>query len=82
MQGKTLLEVKTNAKGHLSRPSDPYYFWMVKVEASHPLAITSNSEVVTNDEDASAVSANYYGILQKIIEYKFGGAKELKVMFF
>jgi hypothetical protein len=25
--------------------------------------------------------ANYYGILQNIIEYAFGGAKELRVVF-
>jgi hypothetical protein len=32
--------------------------------------------------DASGVTTNYYGVLQKITEYTFGGAKELKVVFF
>jgi hypothetical protein len=42
-----------------------YCFRMVKLEASHPLAATSNKEVVTSAEDASGVSVNYYGVLQK-----------------
>jgi hypothetical protein len=53
-----------------------------KLEASHPLAATTNSKVVANGEDAIGLAAYYYGILQKILEYMFGGAKELKVMFF
>jgi hypothetical protein len=54
---------------------------MAKLEASHPLAATTNSRVVTKSEDASGLAADYYGILQKILEYMFGGAKELKVVF-
>jgi hypothetical protein len=53
----------------------------VQLESSHPLAATTNNGVVANSEDASRLVANYYGILQKIIEYKFGGNKELKVVF-
>jgi hypothetical protein len=53
----------------------------VQLESSHPLAATTNSGVVANSEDASRLVANYYGILQKIIEYKFGGNKELNVVF-
>jgi hypothetical protein len=49
-----------------------YHFWTASLEASHPLAATCNSGVV----------ANYYGVLQKIIEYTFRGTKELKVVFF
>jgi hypothetical protein len=59
-----------------------YHFWMVKLEASRPLAATCNNGVVTSGEDASGVAADYYGVLQKIIEYAFGGTKELKVVFF
>jgi hypothetical protein len=54
----------------------------VKLEVSHLLAATTNSGVVANGEDASGLAANYYGVLQKILEFTFGGAKELKVMFF
>jgi hypothetical protein len=57
-----------------------YHFRMVKLEASHPLASTANSGVVANGEDASGLAADYYGVLQKIIEYTFGGTKELKVI--
>jgi hypothetical protein len=59
-----------------------YHFRIVKLEASHPLATTTNSGVVANSEDASGLVADYYGVLQKIIEYTFGGSKELKVVFF
>jgi hypothetical protein len=59
-----------------------YRFQMVKLEASRPLAAKTNSGVVTSDENTSGLAVDYYGILQKIIEYKFGGTKELKVVFF
>jgi hypothetical protein len=55
---------------------------MVKLEASHPLAATTNSGVVTSGEDATGHVTNYCGILQNIIEYTFSGTKELKVVFF
>jgi hypothetical protein len=59
-----------------------YRFWTAKLEASRPLAATCNSGVVTSGEDASGVATDYYGVLQKNIEYTFGGTKELKVVFF
>jgi hypothetical protein len=59
-----------------------YHFRTVKLEASHPLVATFNNGVVTSGKDASRVAADYYSVLQKIIEYMFGGTKELKVVFF
>jgi hypothetical protein len=59
-----------------------YHFRMAKLEARHPLAATTNSGVVANGKDTSGLAADYYGVLQKIIEYTFGGNKELKVLFF
>jgi hypothetical protein len=59
-----------------------YRFWMTKLEASHPLDATINNGVVANGEDASELAVDYYGVLQKIIEYTFGGNKELNVVFF
>jgi hypothetical protein len=59
-----------------------YRFRMVKLEASCPLAATTNSGVVANSEDASGLATDYHGIHKKIIEYIFGGNKELKVVFF
>jgi hypothetical protein len=59
-----------------------YRFWTVKLQVSHPLAATINSGLVANDEDDSGLAADYYVILQKIIEYTFSGTKELKVVFF
>jgi hypothetical protein len=54
----------------------------VKLEASRPLAATTSNGVVANSEDTSGLVADYYGVLQKIIEYTFGGNKELRVVFF
>jgi hypothetical protein len=59
-----------------------YHFRAAKLEASRPLAATCNNGVVTSGKDASGVTTDYYGILQKNIEYTFGGTKELKVVFF
>jgi hypothetical protein len=59
-----------------------YRFQTVKLEASHPLAATTNNEVVTSGEDATGHVTDYSGILQNIVEYMFSGAKELKVAFF
>jgi hypothetical protein len=50
-------------------------FWTAKLEASHPLAATSNSGVVTSAEDASGVSADYYGVLQKLLNINLGAPK-------
>jgi hypothetical protein len=59
-----------------------YHFQTVKLEASHSLAATTNSGVVTSGENATGQVTDYYDILQNIVEYTFGGAKELRVVFF
>jgi hypothetical protein len=59
-----------------------YHFQMAKLEASRPLAATTNNGLVTSGEDGSIHVTDYYDILQNIVEYTFSGAKELKVMFF
>jgi hypothetical protein len=40
-----------------------YRIWTVKLEASRPLAATTNNIVVANGEDASGLAADYYGVL-------------------
>jgi hypothetical protein len=52
-----------------------YHFWAVKLEASHPLAATTNNVLVTSGEDATGHITDYYNILQNTVEYTFGGAK-------
>jgi hypothetical protein len=59
-----------------------YYFQTVELDVSRSLAATTNNGVVANSEDASGLAADYYDVLQKIIEYTFGGNKEPKVVFF
>jgi hypothetical protein len=59
-----------------------YYFRMAKLEASYPLAATTNNRLVTSGEDVTGHVTDYYDILQNIVEYTFDDAKELKVVFF
>jgi hypothetical protein len=40
-----------------------YRFWTAKLEASCPLATTTNIGVVANGEDASGLAGDYYGVL-------------------
>jgi hypothetical protein len=59
-----------------------FHFRTVKLEASRPLAATTNSGVVTTSSNGSGDIFDYYGVLENIIEYTFGGDKKLKVVFF
>jgi hypothetical protein len=60
-----------------------FRFRTAKLEASRPLAATSNSGVVTTSSDANGDVYDYYGVLQNIYEYTFGGDKpDMKVVFF
>jgi hypothetical protein len=59
-----------------------YHFQTVKLEASHPLATAANNGVVTTGEYATGHVTDYCSILQNIIEFTFGGAKELRIVFF
>jgi hypothetical protein len=43
---------------------------------------TTNSGVVMRAIDVEGRKTNYYGIINKIIEFSFVGNKELKVVFF
>jgi hypothetical protein len=47
-----------------------------------PLAATTNSGVVMREIDAEGHKTNYYGIINKILEFSFAGNKEFKVVFF
>jgi hypothetical protein len=53
-----------------------YHFWTEKLEASHPLATTTNSGVVISEKDATRHVTDYYDILQNIFEYTFSGARD------
>jgi hypothetical protein len=66
---RQLAHSQVNPLEYIRYDINGYRFRTVKLEASNPLATTSNSEVVTSDEDASGVATDYFGVLQKIIEY-------------
>jgi hypothetical protein len=57
-------------------------FQIEKLEVSRPVADTTNSGVVISGEDVIGHVTDYYGILQNIVHYTFGGSKELRVVFF
>jgi hypothetical protein len=76
----SLGQVKTLEYSHYD--INGYHFRAAILEASHPLAATTNSRLVISGEDATSHVTDYYDILQNIVEYTFDGAKELKVVFF
>jgi hypothetical protein len=49
---------------------------------NRPLVAITNIRLVTSGEDSIGHITDYYDILQNIVEYTFGDAKELKVAFF
>ena len=59
-----------------------FCFRSTRFEDDHPLAATANSGVVTRAVDDEGKVTNYYGVINDIIEYKFFGDKQLKVVFF
>ena len=71
-----------NARKFSRYDVNEFRFRTAKLEATRPMAATCNSGVVTKACDAKQQVINYYGILQNVIEYTFGGTKELKVVFF
>jgi hypothetical protein len=58
-----------------------YHFHIPKLKASHSLASTTNSGLITSGEDATDHIIDYCGIPPNTVEYMFSGAKELKVVF-
>jgi hypothetical protein len=59
-----------------------FRFSSTTFEALRPLAATTNSGVVTKAIVAEGRETNYYGIINKILEFSFARNKELKVVFF
>jgi hypothetical protein len=59
-----------------------FRFHSTAFEALHPLAATTNSGVVERAIDVEGCKTNYYGIINKILEFSFAGNMELKVVFF
>jgi hypothetical protein len=59
-----------------------FRFHSTTFKALRPLAATTNSGVVMRAINAEGHETNYYGIINKIIEFSFAGNKELKVVFF
>jgi hypothetical protein len=59
-----------------------FQFHSTAFEALCPLAATTNSGVVMMAINAEGCKTNYYGIINKILEFSFTRNKELKVVFF
>jgi hypothetical protein len=60
---------------------DGFCFRSTIFEASHPLAATTNTEVVTRVIEEGH-KTKYYRIIKNIIKYNFAGNKKLKTVFF
>ena len=58
-----------------------FHFGSTKFEATHPLAATCNTGIVTRAIDAQGREINYYGVIQDILEFSFSRNKKLKVVF-
>jgi hypothetical protein len=59
-----------------------FRFCSIGFEALHPFAATSNSGVVMRAINTEGRETNYYGIINKILDFSFVGNKELKVVLF
>jgi hypothetical protein len=59
-----------------------FRFHSMTFDALRPLAPTTNSGVVRRAIDADGCETNYYGIINKILEFSFVGNKELQLVFF
>ena len=59
-----------------------YRFRTARLEESRPLAATRNSGVVATSYNDVGGYDDYYGVLQDITEYTFGGRKPLKLVTF
>jgi hypothetical protein len=59
-----------------------FRFHSTAFETLHPLAATTNSGVVMRAIDNEGHETNYYGIINKILEFSFSENKELKIVFF
>jgi hypothetical protein len=59
-----------------------FRFCSTTFEALRPLATTTNSGVVTRVIDVEGHETNYYGVINKILEFSFARNKELKVVIF
>jgi hypothetical protein len=51
-------------------------------EASHPVAATTNTGVVTGAVDIEGHKSKYYRIIKNIIDHNFVKNKNLKIVFF
>jgi hypothetical protein len=59
-----------------------FRFLSAPFEVAHPRAAIVNSGVVTRAIYEQGQEINYYGIIQRILEFSFAGDKELKVVIF
>jgi hypothetical protein len=70
------------AKSYSRYDVNGFRFHSTIFEASHPLAATTNTIVVTRVIDADGHESKYYGVIKNIIEYSFARNKNMKIVFF
>jgi hypothetical protein len=62
--------------------TNEFHFHSTIFEASHPLAVTTNTGVVTRVVDVNGHESKYYGVIKNIIKHMFARNKNLKIVFF
>jgi hypothetical protein len=59
-----------------------FRFRSTKFEAKNPHAATTNSGVVTTASASDGSITKYFGVIENIVELKFEGSKDLRVVLF
>jgi hypothetical protein len=79
---RQLLHGSTTARGYGCYNINGFRFRSTKFEAKNPYAATTNSGVVTTASASDGSITEYFGVIQNIVELKFEGSKDLRVVLF
>jgi hypothetical protein len=72
----------TTARSYGCYDINGFRYRSTKFEEKNPHAATTNSGVVTTASASDGSITEYFGVIQNIVELKFEGSKDLRVVFF
>jgi hypothetical protein len=72
----------TTARSYGCYDINGFRFRSTKFEAKNPHAATTNSGVVTTASASDGSITEYFGVIENIVELKFEGSKDLRVVLF
>jgi hypothetical protein len=70
----------TTARSYYCYDINGFWFSTTKFEAKNPHAAITNSGVVTTASASDGSITEYFGVIQNIVELKFEGSKDLRVV--